>query len=66
MEVAFPATSMITGHAGFTSLLVRDRSTGLNGDLLMDNVSVIPVPEPGVAGLLSLGIMVAVRRRQRK
>ena len=64
--IAFPTTALLTGHAGFTSLLVRDRSTALNGDLLVDNVSVSQVPEPAVIGLLGLGVAAACRRRLRK
>lgn len=64
--IAFPVTSMLTGHAGFTSILVRDRSTGLNGALLIDNVSAASVPEPAVAWLFGLGIVAAFNRRQRR
>ena len=64
--ITFPPTALLTGHAGFTSLLVRDRSTGLNGDLLVDNVSVSQVPEPAGFGLLGLGVAAAFSRRSRK
>lgn len=66
-SVAF-STSMLATHAGFTRILLRDRTTLQSGNLLLDNVAV--VPEPGTValfGLSALGLLALhARHRQRQ
>lgn len=60
--VPFAAT-LLPGHAGFNSVLIRDRTAAQSGGLTFDNFSV--VPEPASLGLLALGGVGLLARRRR-